>query len=306
VGRYLGKVMVAGPNPAEGSKSNQISLNPSTFTSMHLLPFTSRFEEWVKAKYSISYGRVTLCYVKKYHHLIEPNSNLAELELLSNDVRSSVVKSLLLLAKFIGCYGQFKDRLKEHGIKLYRPNALDAFIRMLSVSESNIIEYYQEIIPLLRDNERLFVKFLLYSGLRVSEGIESFNLIIELSKSGKLSDYYNSDWSCLMHFKYQKQFIRGTKNAFLTFLPQEFIEQITQSEPLTYSSIRKRLQRNKKPMRLDEFRDFFGTNLINNGILEAEQNLVCGRIPISIFIRHYWSPKLREMGKGLLWQSALP
>jgi intergrase/recombinase len=265
-----------------------------------LLPFLLPFVEWVKAKYSVSYGRATICYARKYHHLLNPNSNLSELELLTNDVKSSIVKALLLYAKFNGSYTQFKGRLKEHGIKLYRPNALDAFIRMLNASESNIIEYYKEIMPLLRDNERLFAKFLLYSGLRVSEGIESFNLIIELSKSSKLSDYYNSDWACLMHFKYQKQFIRGTKNAFITFLPQEFIEQIAQSEPLTYSSIRKRLQRKNKPMRLDEFRDFFGTHLINNGILEVEQNLVCGRIPISIFIRHYWSPKLKELGERVL------
>jgi hypothetical protein len=40
--------------------------------------------------------------------------------------------------------------------------------------------------------------------------------------------------------------------------------------------------------------------LINSGILEAEQNLVCGRIPILIFIRHYWSPKLKEFGDRIL------
>jgi hypothetical protein len=56
----------------------------------------------------------------------------------------------------------------------------------------------------------------------------------------------------------------------------------------------------KKPLRLDEFRDYFGTHLINNGILAAERNLVCGRIPISIFIRHDWSPKLKELGDRVL------
>jgi hypothetical protein len=53
-------------------------------------------------------------------------------------------------------------------------------------------------------------------------------------------------------------------------------------------------------MRFDEFRDYFGTHLVNNGILEIEQNLVCGRIPIGIFIRHYWSPKLKELGIRIL------
>jgi len=38
--------------------------------------------------------------------------------------------------------------------------------------------------------------------------------------------------------------------------------------------------------------------------LEIEQNLVCGRIPIGIFIRHYWSPKLKELGDRVLTATA--
>jgi hypothetical protein len=49
-------------------------------------------------------------------------------------------------------------------------------------------------------------------------------------------------------------------------------------------------------LRLSELRDKFGTHLVNNGVLEMEQNLVCGRIPASIFVKHYWSPKLAELG----------
>jgi len=276
---------------------------PATIT----LPMSSNidhslveFEKWVIAKYSISYRKAVLCYAKKYNNLLDSNSNLRDLELLTNDVKNSVVKSLLLFAKFNGCYSQFKDRLKEYGIKLYRPNSLNAFLRILNASNSNLMQYYNEVIPMLRDNERLFAKFLLQSGLRVSEGIESFNLIIKLASDNKLSEYYDENLCSLMHFKFQKLFIRGTKNAFITFVGKDFLDQIANSESVTYSSIRKRLQRNGKSMRFDEFRDYFGTQLVNNGILEIEQNLVCGRIPIGIFIRHYWSPKLKELGSRVL------
>jgi len=98
------------------------------------------FEKWVSLKYSSSYRNVVLCYVKKYHYLLKVDcyvkkyhyllkvdSNLRELELLTNDVRSSVVKSLLLFSKFNGCYSQFRNRLNEYGIKLYRPDSLNAF-----------------------------------------------------------------------------------------------------------------------------------------------------------------------------------
>jgi intergrase/recombinase len=263
-------------------------------------PKIFEFEKWVRAKYSISYRRAVLCYVKKYQYLLKSDSNLREVGLLTNDVKSSVVKSLLLLAKFNGCYSQFKDRLNEYGIKLYRPNSLNAFLRILNANDSDILQYYNQITPMLRDNEQIFSKFLLHSGLRMSEAIESFNLIINLAKDNKLSEYYDKNLSCLCHFKYQKLFIRGTKNAYITFISKDFLEQIANCETVTYHSIRKRLQRNGKSMRVNEFRDYFGTHLVNNGILEIEQNLVCGRIPIGIFIRHYWSPKLKELGNRVL------
>jgi hypothetical protein len=32
--------------------------------------------------------------------------------------------------------------------------------------------------------------------------------------------------------------------------------------------------------------------------------LVCGRIPIGIFIRYYWSPKVKELGMRILTATA--
>lgn len=46
----------------------------------------------------------------------------------------------------------------------------------------------------------------------------------------------------------------------------------------------------------NELRDKFGTYLLSHGIFEAEINLLQGRIPVDIFIRHYWSSKLKEIG----------
>ena len=50
-------------------------------------------------------------------------------------------------------------------------------------SNSDVMTWYKSTIPLLRENERLFAKFLLHSGLRTSEAINSFNLIIRLGPS---------------------------------------------------------------------------------------------------------------------------
>ena len=53
-------------------------------------------------------------------------------------------------------------------------------------------------------------------------------------------------------------------------------------------------------MRFNELRDYFGTYLLNHGLLEQEVNLLQGRIPVSVFVRHYWSPKLKELAEKTL------
>ena len=58
--------------------------------------------------------------------------------------------------------------------------------------------------------------------------------------------------------------------------------------------------KHKIALRFNEFRDKFGTHLVNKGIREAEQNLCCGRISIGIFVKHYWSPQLAKLGNRIL------
>jgi len=134
----------------------------------------------------------------------------------------------------------------------------------------------------------------------MDEAINSFNKVIELSRAGKLNQYYDESLNCLCHFKYPKQFIRRTKNCFITFITPEFLNQIGASETVTYSGIRKRLERQKIRLRFNELRDYFGTYLLQHGLLEQEVNLLQGRIPVSVFIRHYWSPKLKELADKTL------
>jgi len=98
-----------------------------------------------------------------------------------------------------------------------------------------------------------------------------------------------------MHFKYPKDFIRKKKNCFISFVPEQLIKQICNFKPVSYNAIRKRLERRGFKLRINKLRDYFGTYMLQHGILEAEINLLQGRIPPSIFIKHYWSPKLTEL-----------
>lgn len=265
-------------------------------TSPSRLLDVTAFRDWLVNKaYTATYIKNVMPYAIKYNHLIHSN-NLRELDSLSGHVRTHVLKALTAISKFLGIYTQFKDRLRANGIKWHHTDALTAFLRILNANNKNTLQWLNQTLPYLRENEQLFARFLQLSGLRVSEGIASFNLCIRLAKENRLQEYYDKNLNVLCHFKYPKLFIRRSKCAFITFIKPEFLTAICNSQTVTYPSIRKRLEHNKIPLRFNELRDIFGTHLVNNGILEIEQNLVCGRIPVSIFIRHYWSPRLKELG----------
>ena len=67
----------------------------------------------------------------------------------------------------------------------------------------------------------------------------------------------------------------------------EFISEIDSSQPVSYSAIRKRLTRHNQHLRFTELRSYFATYLRQQGILAEYIDLLQGRIPKSVFARHY-------------------
>jgi len=253
----------------------------------------SLYYKWLSNRYAETYVKVLFPYCRKYYNLIA--GDLKTIDMLRASVKNNTIKSLIVLSKFLGLHKQFKERLDNYGLKTTRPDSLDSFLRILKASDSDVLLWLKDTKTILRDNERLFLKWALVSGLRSQEAILSFALVIQLSKENRLNEYYDKSLSCLCHFKYPKLFIRHTKNTFITFITEDLLNEISNSKPLTYTMIYKRLNRHKTKCRINELRDFFNTYMLKHGILEQEINLLCGRIPPSIFIKHYWSPKLSEL-----------
>ena len=258
-----------------------------------------QFKTWVCNKYANSWAVSVYCYAKKYSYLL---NDLGNIDNLPSTIRNNVTKSLIILSKFLGVNQQFKQRLLDYGIKIRRQDSFTSFLRILNANDNgnDILEWFKEAQSKLRNNEKTLLKFLLYSGLRKEEAITSFNLIIELHRNKRLNDYYDDNLSCLRHFKYPRDFIRRTKNCFISFIPEELLKRIQNSEPVSYDAMSRRLYRNNMKCRFNELRDFYGTYLLQHGILEPEINLLQGRIPPSIFIKHYWSPKLSELRDRIL------
>lgn len=49
------------------------------------------------------------------------------------------------------------------------------------------------------------------------------NLLIALAKHERLNEYYNAESHVLEHFRFKKKFIRRSKKAFISFVPEEVV-----------------------------------------------------------------------------------
>jgi hypothetical protein len=135
-----------------------------------------------------------------------------------------VLKAVVCASKYLGFYEEYKAKLKNFGIKWTNEDtAFNGFLAIFNHKHDTLPDWIKQIQPFLCDNEKLLLRFLTVTGLRKNEAITSFNIIIELNAKGKLGEYYNTDFNTLEHFKYGRLFLRGTKNAFISIVPNAII-----------------------------------------------------------------------------------
>jgi len=229
---------------------------------------------------------------RRYQHLM---GNLSLLDSFSKTKKLHVLQSLIALSKYCGFYEELKARIKAFGIKWHKPNSLMAFLRILDNSNSDVLQWLKRVSSVLDENSKTFLEFALCSGLRAVECIESFNLIIRLREENKLHDYYNEALSTLEHFRFPKIFLRNTKNVFISMVPSELISKIVRCKPITYDSVKMKLQRKHLPLRINDLRDYHGSFMVRHGLIREEVDLLQGRVSDSIFVRHYFSPAMNEL-----------
>lgn len=217
------------------------------------------------------------------------------LETFSKAKKNNVLKALTALSKYFGFYTIFKEKIKNYGIKWSQSSSVDSFFRIINSQNSNILEWYNKVIKILDKDSSTYLKFALLSGMRRTEALNSFNLAIGLHKDRKLHQYYNEEIETLEHFRFRDVFLRRTKNVFISMVPRNMIAEIVRHRPITYDMIRKKLYRRHIPTRINELRDYYGTFMVRHGLIREEVDLLQGRIGKSIFIRHYWSPAIKEL-----------
>ncbi len=250
------------------------------------------FKDYVFKKYAKSWARTVYSYARKYASLID---NPSMVETFSGSKKNSVLKSLVALSKFYGFYTEFKQKIEDYGIKYSRTTSIDSFFRIFNNNNKNILVWYQKAVNVLNDDCCTYLKFLIMSGLRPSEGIESFNLV-----RTRLEEYYNVEFGTLEHFRFKDTFLRNTKNVFITIVPEALIQEIAEKEKVTSPMVTKKLQRNGLRIRLNNLRDYYATFMVRHGLIKEEVDLLQGRIGKSIFVRHYWSPAIKELKQRVI------
>ncbi len=251
------------------------------------------------SKFSRSYALQIFHNGIKYFDCFE---NPQGISAIPASVRGNVLKAMVNLAKYLGKYEEYKTKLSNCGIKwINNDDAFNSFLRIINNNHSNLGEWYKTVQNSLRSNEKLWLRFNLLTGLRKQESINAFNLIINLSHQNKLSEYYNAELGILEHFRYGDLFLRQTKKVYISIVTKDLINEICNSQPVTYSAVRKRLTRNKQNLRFKEQRSYFATYLRKHGILAEYIDLLQGRIPKSVFARHYLKiESIKELVKQVL------
>jgi intergrase/recombinase len=128
------------------------------------------------------------------------------------------------------------------------------------------------------------------TGLRPSEAFLSIELI-----QSSLETYLNQETGIVEHFKFP-EFMRRTKKAFIS-IANDNILNIAKLAPrhLTYNQIKLQFKRvGISSMHMLYCRKIFATYLRMEGIEQEIIDLLQGRIPRNVFVRHYFRPSFAK------------
>ncbi|MEM2118474.1 MAG: integrase [Candidatus Bathyarchaeia archaeon] len=250
------------------------------------------FRVFVGKKCSEGYAKDLVRYARLFVDCLF-NEDFSRVQALPESKRNHVMCALSNLAKFLGIYEGFLRLVKAYGLKWKSVKAEDLLLNRMCKTRDNgaVVDWVRTVkahIPELSG----FVDFVVCSGLRLVEAIESYNLIVDLAKNGRLSEYYDYEKEALEHFRFKEKFIRRTKKAFVSFIPKKLVEAISQKEKLTIFQIRNYVRRDSKlRMRFGDLREYYAT-VMTKWLNPAEIDFLQGRISGSVFMRNYFNPAL--------------
>jgi len=248
------------------------------------------FKEYLKQRLEARTAQRRFRYAEKFYGCLL-RGDLSELQLLSDYKRAHVMRALSALAKFLGVYDYYIGLVRNYGLK-WSPSIPDSLVlkRLTKVVDSGDmarwVQRFKRAFPLFSP----LIDLMAASGLRVEESIEVNNTIISLAKKGRLRYYYNFERQALEHFRFKEKFIRRSKKAFISFVPEDVVLAVAEKSVITNrNTIQLRLKRRKIPARMSDLREYYAS-FMTKYLRESEIDFLQGRISASIFMRNYFNP----------------
>ena len=207
--------------------------------------------------------------------------------------RRHTLRALAALSKFLGMHEEFTELRKRYGIKWDKGCSSKLLIkRLTSGIEDNISEWINQAIKVLDDSQRILLRYLIFTGVRVEEACNTWSLIHRLGY-GRLHEYYNEKLNALEHYKYPKLFLRGTKNLYVSFVTPELLEEILRGkrQRITWWILSSTLRKHNLPSRFSDIRELWATKMTRY-LSQPEIDFLQGRISQSVFLKHYFNPSL--------------
>ncbi|HZL24607.1 MAG TPA: integrase [Nitrososphaeraceae archaeon] len=210
------------------------------------------------------------------------------------------MKALSVLSKFIGCYDMWKEIKERYQLKWSNGNNSLQVFQTIVNNETN----YDSMLKWVKDTclqiPKSYANILIYctlTGLRADEACQSISII-----KNNLENYLNKDKNILEHFKFQNVFLRKTKQSYISIVNDSILELANNASNFSYNALRCHLRRKNIQMNMNYCRKIFATFMRSNGIEQEIIDLLQGRIPKAVFVRHYYRPDLERFEKirGLL------
>lgn len=220
--------------------------------------------------------------------------DLSRVKALPKQQTANILKALSALSKYIGQYQEYLELVKAYGLTWMGRSADDLIIdRLNKTSDPEEIWNWIKTVKQVWPESSEFMDLLSVTGLRYSEAIHSYNLIVKLSREKTLSKkYYNVKTGFLEHFRFKETFIRSCKKAFISYVPLELLESIGKNEPIPRDyAIRKILARRHVPQRFSDVRELNGS-FMTEYLKEVEIDVLHGRVTGSVFRVHYLNVNL--------------
>jgi hypothetical protein len=229
-----------------------------------------------------------MAYAVKYQHMLN-TWDLSELSSYSIDKRTHIMRALSLLSKHKGCYNKWEKARQRYQLKWSNgTDSLAGFQNLVGMGDYQQMLNQAKLVIQKYPHLSNTIRFNILTGLRPSEAIASFNLLLSTQQT-----YLSEDKQLLQHFKHPTIFLRRTKKAYISIMTDNILSLTLNQTQQKYDIIRETLK--DEEFKLSFCRKIFATFLRNEGIEAEIIDLLQGRVSKSIFVRHYYRPQLESI-----------